>query len=318
MVIIRLQGGLGNQLFQYALYLQLEAGGLDVRIDEESGFVSDMQRKPCLKSALGIDYKKAADREIKTLRDAFTDPVSRIRRKLTGRKNREWEEPDGMFHPEILTMDDVYLNGYFQSEAYFPDTAVREKLAGVFDDSIKSRLQLQAAEDKDGFKELADRIGSAGSRAVSLHIRRGDYLQPGTAETHGGICTEKYYEKAVSMILEKVPGAVFYVFSDDPEYAAGWTASHNESAGGQDGAGETGGNRFVAVDPGAAKDMDDASSLLLMRMCRHHILANSSFSWWGAWTDEAGNDRMLIAPGRWFNNRADGGIYTDRMQRIAC
>ena len=124
MVIIRLQGGLGNQLFQYALYLQLEAGGRIVRIDEESGFVSDTQRKPCLKSALGIDYEKASDREIKTLRDAFMDPASRIRRKLTGRKNKEWEEPDGIFHPEVLTMDDVYLNGYFQSEAYFTDIAL--------------------------------------------------------------------------------------------------------------------------------------------------------------------------------------------------
>ena len=310
-MIIRLQGGLGNQLFQYALYLQLEAQGRTVRIDEESGFVSDIQRKPCLNSALGIDYEKASDTEIKILRDAFMDPLSRIRRKLTGRKNKEWEEPDGRFHPEVLEMDEVYLNGYFQSEAYFPDPGVRKKLAGIFEDSINKRLgsenggaegQEQAAEDNAGSRsrELAREIEASGSSAVSLHIRRGDYLQPGTAETHGGICTDAYYEKAVSLILEKVPDAVFYVFSDDPGYAESWAEDMSVHGG-----------CFIAADPGAGKVPADADSLLL-------ILANSSFSWWGAWPDEGAEDGMIIVPDRWYNNRADDGIYTDRMQRITC
>ncbi len=303
MVIIRLQGGLGNQLFQYALYLQLESQGRIVRIDEESGYTSDLQRRPCLESALGIGYEKATDRDIKTLRDAFTDPASRIRRKLTGRKNREWEEPDGRFHPEVLGMDEVYLNGYFQSEAYFPDGGVRRKLAGIFADSISNRRQT----GEGPFGELAQRIGTDGSRAVSLHIRRGDYLQPGTAETHGGICTEAYYEKAVSQILERVPDAFFYVFSDDPEYAAGWVNEQNARR-----------NSFIAVDKTGSEPFGDIDGLLLMRLCRHHVLANSSFSWWGAWSDDKAEDRMIIVPERWYNNRADDGIYTDRMQRIAC
>ena len=341
-MIIRLQGGLGNQLFQYALYLELRARGRTVKIDEESGFVSDRQRRPCLKELSGVDYVCATDKEIKTLRDAFMDPASRIRRKLTGRKNREWEEPDGHFHPEVLTMDEVYLNGYFQSEEYFPDRTVREKLLMMFDESIKSRLlpgkdAYAAADDSDTAgaftgrccRNLAERITADGGNSVSLHIRRGDYLQPGTAETHGGICTEKYYEKAVSLMLERVPEAVFYVFSDDPGYAAGWVKEHN------DGQGRTVTDVrpvFVAADKPDGEDardpvntkeetasaggeaIDDVSSLLLMRMCRHHILANSSFSWWGAW----GTDGEVLVPGRWFNNRADDGIYTDRMQRIEC
>ncbi len=84
MVILRLQGGLGNQLFQYALYRQLAGTtGRTVKIDEVSGFVGDAQRRPCLKELPGVTYETATAREVDELRDAFMDPVNRIRRKIT-------------------------------------------------------------------------------------------------------------------------------------------------------------------------------------------------------------------------------------------
>ncbi|MBQ3791078.1 MAG: alpha-1,2-fucosyltransferase [Lachnospiraceae bacterium] len=407
MVIIRLQGGLGNQLFQYALYRQLLAQGFSVKIDEVSGFVGDRQRRPGLKEAFGVSYEAASSLEVDTLRDAFLDPFSRIRRKLTGRRSKEWEEPDGRFYPEVLAMEDAYLNGYFQSESYFPDPAVQADLAEMFAENIRRRLKndmsfsdtdapipgsagpvashpeppkgpgtvtksvRESMTDTSDFAGWAARIAADGGRSVSLHIRRGDYLKPDTAETHGGICTERYYEKAVAQILAEVPNAVFYVFSDDPAYAAEWISRHRTAGEGE--------FRLIAVkdpaQPQTASPAEDHSrpsdnctqqqrndvssasaapgpnkgslerdvqSLLLMRCCRHHILANSSFSWWGAWEPGAvpsssgntlaGQDLpgspepsapdpephppLLLAPSRWFNNRAFDAIYTDRMRRI--
>ncbi len=226
------------------------------------------------------------------------------------------------------------------------------------------------------FAGWAARIAADGDRSVSLHIRRGDYLNPGTAETHGGICTEQYYETAVAQVLAEIPDAVFYVFSDDPAYAAEWTARHETGGAGEfrlisltepaqpqtaspaeahsrpsDGQPrqqeKEGASAPAAPVPDSGSLARDVQSLLLMRCCRHHILANSSFSWWGAWEPKsvaafsvnplAGQDRpgvpkpsastdpglsasghppLLLAPSRWFNNRASDAIYTDRMRRI--
>ena len=309
MVIIRLQGGLGNQLFQYALYLQLKAMGRSVKMDEILGFEGDLQRTPCLARTLGICYETATDREVRTLRDAFMDPVSRIRRKLTGRRNLEWEEPDAAFHPEVLAMEEAYLNGYFQSDRYFGDPSVRETLGEIFAENIRRRM---SGGGPAGFAAAAERIMADGEHAVSLHIRRGDYLLAEPAKTHGGICTEHYYGEAVTLVRGSVPDAVFYVFSDDAAYAAQF-AQEGEAAGR---------GRFVPVcsllseETGGPAEID-AASLLLMRLCRHHILANSSFSWWGAWSARAEEETgIVIAPDRWFNNRPGDAVYTDRMRKL--
>ncbi|MCR5675160.1 MAG: alpha-1,2-fucosyltransferase [Lachnospiraceae bacterium] len=296
MIIIRLQGGLGNQLFQYALYLQLEASGHTVKIDDVSGYAGDRLRRPVLEELFGIRYEKATEREIRKLRDSFMDPLHRVKRKLFGRRNREWREPDGAFYPEVLTMEDAYLDGFFQSERYFADGSVQKALRAACGPVFSGSEE----------RELAARIAGDGDRSVSLHIRRGDYLQPGTAETHGGICTEAYYRRAVSLADDRIRDAVYYIFSDDPDYAAQFAAQ------------QTAAGRFSVVclrdTKGAARDLAELS---LMAVCRHHILANSSFSWWGAWLGGSEEERLVIAPDKWFNNRADEAVYTEEMIRIS-
>lgn len=310
MIIIRLQGGLGNQMFLYALYLQLLQQGQAVKIDDAGGYEEDRQRRPALEECFGASYERASLREVRMLRDALPDPFHRARRKLFGRRNREWEEPDGRFYPEVLAMDDAYLNGYFQSERYFPDDAVRAKLCAVFAPEPRGLFSGAAGE-------LARRIKADGARAVSLHLRRGDYLLPGTAETHGGICTEDYYARAAALVQGEIDGAVFYVFSDDADYARDF-ARRAEA--------ETPGSRYTVAACGGMVGMRrDAAELMLMSRCRHHILANSSYSWWGAWLSGRGADgalpgaagkRLVIAPDRWYNKKAADAVYTEEMRRI--
>ena len=288
-----MKGGLGNQLFQYALYRQLLSMGREVKMDDETGFREDKQRDPAL-GVLGLRYERASEAEIVRITDAYMDMKSRIRRKLTGRRTKRYDERGGNFDPYVLETDEAYLVGYWQSERFFPDPAVRERLK---------------ADILRGMEELLQ----GKERAVSLHIRRGDYLQPGTVETFGGICTEAYYAAAIRRVLEACPDAQFYVFSNDPAYVqeciqqqTGWflhlTPAERDDLGG----------RFHPVRDA----LQDAAELYLMSRCRHHILANSSFSWWGAWLGEQGSDVMTIAPARWLNNKRMDDIYTEAMLRL--
>ncbi len=291
MVIIQMKGGLGNQLFQYALYRQLRSLGRNVKMDDTTGFRDDLQRDPAL-LALGLQYERASDAEIIRITDSYMDLASRIRRKLTGRKTSRYDEKDGNFDPYVLETENAYLVGYWQSEKYFPDPEVRRQLK----DEILSALGRCAKEESPQ--------DSPSAPSVSLHIRRGDYLAPGTVETFGGICTDAYYEKAVRAVLKEYPGARFIVFSNDDCYAREFAERGNEAFGN---------GRFIPAESfGADGPSADASQLYMMARCSHHILANSSFSWWGAWLGGG----MKIAPSRWLNNKRADDIYTDDMLRI--
>lgn len=116
-------------------------------------------------------------------------------------------------------------------------------------------------------------------------------------KVYGGICTDSYYERAVSMVKEKVPDARFFIFTNDPV----WVKAHMT------------GEEFVVVD------CNDESAgyldMLLMSRCKHHIIANSSFSWWGAWLNSH-PDKIVIAPSKWLNGRDCSDIYTAGMLAI--
>lgn len=163
----------------------------------------------------------------------------------------------------------VYLDGYWQSERYF---------AGYID-ALRSDFIL--AEDIDqANKEMRNRIDSV--CAVSIHIRRGDYVTNDQTNKYHGTCSVEYYNGAILYIKDHVRDPHFFAFSDDHE----WTRENI-----------TTGDNVTYVDINSSErgvlDME------LMRSCRHHIIANSSFSWWGAWLNPS-PDKIVVAPGRWF------------------
>lgn len=191
--------------------------------------------------------------------------LSKIRQKIT----REFYVN---FQPSILNRKgEVYLDGYFQSEKYFIDFVdiIRQ------DFILKGSLTKQAAE--------AAALIQASLSGISLHVRRGDYLKESDFKD---IADKEYYKKAIDYIVEKIDNAHFFIFSDDIE----WCKSNLTLPS----------NTVFVSGP----EMKDYEELTLMSLCRHHIIANSSFSWWGAWLG-SNPEKIVITPIRWANVHED-------------
>ncbi|MBO4457961.1 MAG: alpha-1,2-fucosyltransferase [Butyrivibrio sp.] len=289
MIIIQLKGGLGNQMFQYALYTALKNRGKTVKIDDETGFVNDELRVPVL-SGYGIEYERATKDEIVALTDSKMDIFSRIRRKLTGRKTFRIDEESGRFNPKILELEDAYLVGYWQSDKYF---ANEEDIRAI---RLAFEKRPQEIMNDDVSWTMLQQIECCES--VSLHVRRTDYIDAVHRPIHN-ICSEKYYKDAVNKVLAEYSDAVFFIFTDDKE----WCKGHFK------------GPNFHVVELEEGKGTDIAEMMLMSR-CKHHIIANSSFSWWAAWLNDA-PEKLIIAPEKWINNKDMEDVYTDRMTKIA-
>lgn len=287
MVIVQLSGGLGNQMFEYALYLRLKADGRQVKIDDSTCYGHEGERPLQITGVFGVAYDRASEEEIRRMTDSSPNPFSRIRRKLSGRRNLSYREAGVNFDPEVLKREPALLEGCFQSERYFASVADQVREVYRF---RKEQLHLSAQAE-----QLAERI--ADSPAVSVHVRRGDYLDASHGGMYMGICTEDYYQKAMDRIRESVPDAVFYMFSNDTD----WVKKHFTG-------------KDCVVAEGSTEDTG-YQDLYLMSLCQHHIIANSSFSWWGAWL--GGNpQKKVIAPDRWLNGTECRDIYTENMIRI--
>lgn len=273
MIIVRLIGGLGNQLFQYSLGRHLcEIHKTELKIDI-SGFESYKLHKYSL-WAFNIRENCASPEEVKALTTPKTGIAGQLLAKIFHKKPRRAktnirEKKLFSFNPKILKLSDgVYLNGYWQSEKYFAD------IAGIIRQEATVKFQ-QTGKDKG----LAEMIAS--TESVSLHIRRGDYVSnPKTKQVHG-ICGIDYYSRCVEHIIQIVKKPHFFIFGDDPEWAR---------------------TSLKLPYPNTLVDHNDADKnyedLRLMSQCRHHILANSSFSWWGAWLNPK-EDKLVFAPRRW-------------------
>ena len=305
MIIIQLAGGLGNQMFQYALYLQLKSLGKDVKIDDVSGFEQDRQRIPAL-APFGITYEKASAKEIEKMLDASMLPWHRVRRKLCGRKRKSYFEEDKLFHPDVLTWDDIYLEGYWQTEKYF--RSVKEQVRSAYNidrllSYVRNRENAQNVKMPDTAPVSIDNYLQEinFTESVSVHIRRGDYLTPENQALFGNICTEAYYHKAMEQMKKQYPACRFYLFTNDKEWAKDIAGS------------------FLAQDVTVVELPEDAGrdygEFVLMSRCRHNILANSSFSWWASYLNPNPN-KTVYAPDRWLNGWDCRDFYRSDMLAI--
>lgn len=276
MKIVRIFGGLGNQMFQYAL-----AVGLKHRQPDEDVFIDArcMNGYPLhngfeLDRIFGVELPQAGWRKL--LRVGYPLPHYRLwqigRRLLPRRATMVTETPEMDFVPELLTSpSDMLIEGYWQTERYFADVP----------QAVREAFTFPAFEPGSENEKLAARL--QGCESVSLHIRRGDYMKIANAS---GICTRDYYRKALSEIHLRTNPELVAVFSDDPD----WCRANIREL--------TGNVPAVVVDcnSGASSFRD----MQLMSLCRHNVIANSSFSWWGAWLN--GNpDKIVTAPSRWMN-----------------
>ena len=286
-VCVYLYGGLGNQLFQYAagrsLATRLDAG----LILDISSFRRPDERRRCFLQDYAIDARVVDDGtppypHLVESGGSVLAYWRRWRRWLGEGDWRRWPRLDcgdrstfPRFRERNFDYDrrfarlqaPVSLVGHWQSERYFAPVAA----------TIRSETRLKTLPEGDNGRWLA---AMAEGESVCLHIRRGDYLSGAAFRTHG-LCAPPYYAAAMTLIRERVARPRFFIFSDDWE----WTrrqftrddCSH-VTTNGPDAAGE---------------------ELRLMAACRHHVIANSSLSWWAAWL--AGRPgQIVVAPKPWF------------------
>lgn len=276
MIMLQMTGGMGNQMFTYALYRALGQMGKEVCIEDFTHY--DTPEKNCLQTVFHLDYRKADRETYQRLTDSTPDFLHKMKRKLTGRKEKIYQEKDAiLFEPEVFQAEDVYMIGYFQSARYF------EKAA----DSLQKDFSFEWSNFPEKAEKLREQMQKETS--VSLHIRRGDYMTDKFAGIYGNICTEAYYEAARRYMKEHFGDCRFYLFTDDAEW--GRQQESEDTV-------------YVDASEGTGAYVDMA----LMSCCKHHIIANSSFSWWGAWLDE-NPDKTVIAPAKWLNISEGKDIY---------
>lgn len=304
MNIIRMSGGFANQLFQYALYLKLRSMGKEVKFDDINEYRGESTR-PIMLSVFGLDYPRATWEEIIEFTDGSMELLKRVRRRIFGRRAREYYEK-GFFDPQILSFDDMYLRGEFKSEKYFED--IKDEVRALY--SFPSLEDMHLPEKLyRSTRACLEAIES--TEAVGIHMYRSDSRLD--EELYEGICTEKYYEGAVRFLQEKCPNAFFYIFSNEPKWVKNWVAHLIESQI-KDGMDEKEimdmRRRFTLVMSNT--EYTGYLDMMLMSRCKHNIISNSSFGWWASWLN-ANPDKLVIAPDKWENDRDSADVYTEGM-----
>lgn len=304
MNIIRMSGGLANQMFQYALYLKLRSMGREVKFDDINEYRGEGAR-PIMLSLFGIDYPRASWEEITEFTDGSMELLKRLRRGLFGRQAREYREK-GFYDPQVLGFEDMYLRGEFKSEKYFED--IREEVRALYQFPELDEMHLPEKLDRST-RACLDAIES--SEAVGIHMYRSDSRLD--EELYEGICTEKYYEGAVRFVQEKCPDAVFYIFSNEPKWVKNWVehlieCQIKEGMDREEISAMK--KRFIMVV--ANTEYTSYLDMMLMSKCRHNIISNSSFGWWASWIND-NPEKIVVAPDRWENDRESGEVYTQGM-----
>lgn len=286
MNIIRMTGGLGNQMFQYALYLNFINRDVNCKFENWTEYEGKSNARPILlKDAFNIDYPIASLEEYNKFTDSYMDLIHRILRKFRGRKSSIYEEATADFDAIILDKNNAYLTGYFQSEKYFKDIESIVRKSFTFTDEVIN----------ESSKLLK---GIPLNNTVSLHIRRGDYLD--VDEAYGNICTDEYYQTAISYMCNKVDNPTFIIFSNDVPWVKEWCSIIADT---------------VSFNYQIIDNTTEATGYLdmcLMSCCTHNIIANSSFSWWGAYLNQ-NPDKIVVAPSKWNNITNQKDIYSSWM-----
>ena len=275
LICTSLVGGLGNQLFQYAAGRQLARRyGTELLFDDTQ--LKTQRTGTTVRQLELLNFKVFA-------RPATSAELSGLwfarRLPLISRMFTPWcvlvEKSGGYDTRFDQVCTSTYLVGYWQCYKYFSEAA------SSIADELNPVAQLSPTNSALTF--TIDR-----SESVAVHIRRGDYVSLKSAAKFHGALSLNYYASAIVAMKSTLPNARFFIFSDDQQWCRNNLPLHGIDA------------EFVSSipDSGAWED------LVLMARCRHHIIANSSFSWWGAWLADQrfGTRRRVIAPTKWFVN----------------
>ena len=272
MIIVKIFGGLGNQMFQYAAGRSL-ALAHDCELKLDLSWFGAYHSPAYQLNLFGIQAAVATADEVSRLIGPLPRLARMLRKKIGAGKKSFYVEREFAFDEKFYDKTPpLYLDGYWQSWKYFQ----------LYAKKIKEELTLASPMARRNV-EFSQQIAQVNS--VSIHIRRGDYVtNPKANRVHGFVGIE-YYKAALLRMSKCVPAPVYFVFSDDLEWARRNLGAIDNIV-------------FVDHNRGAASYED----IRMMSLCQHHILANSSFSWWAAWLGYHSGKQVLY-PSNWFATR---------------
>lgn len=274
MIIIKLKGGLGNQMFQYATGFALALKNKTqqkIDISNYDHVTRDTPRKFAL-NVFNISSPIALSEEISGV--SSKGFLSKLGNLINQKIFRNYYLD---FHPDFLNKignkitlgKNIYLEGIFQSEKNFSE----------FTPQIQKEFTFKKELFDEKVKQLSEVLQKEDS--VSIHIRRGDYIHDKKTNKYHGVCPIEYYQEAINLIKEKVSKPTFYIFTDDEKWVT---------------------ENFPFYTNISKNHFKDYEEMYLMSQCKHNIIANSSFSWWGAWLNK-NSAKIIIAPKKWVNKR---------------
>ena len=301
MKIVNIIGGLGNQMFQYAFAVALKKENPDEMVYLDTHHFNYLFVKKYKTSNLhngyeleklfsNIDIEKAPISMLMKVTNYIPNFfLSRVARKVLPKRHTEYVaklSESQTYIPGILSLaGNVYYEGYWQVAQYYINC--REELHRAFVHPMPNEYNARL------IKEITN------SNSVGIHVRRGNYL---LSPTYSGICNLEYYKKAIARIMGDGKQHRFYIFSND----INWCQQNIVPLlGGAE-------VRFVTENTGANSCWD----MFLMSYCHDLIMANSSFSWWGAFLNN--NVDRVIAPHPWMNGRDTSGIYVPEWIKVDC
>lgn len=283
MVIVKVIGGLGNQLFQYSagrvFALKLNTSlKLDLTFYEDPKYSSTYRLHN-----FNLPYTVANKNEYVSLLNTKTNSIVRKVFKHLGLKIYPYLKNSHIIEDDLLKyikseknyQTDFYLDGWFASEEFF-----KENRTLLLEEFNADRLL------NESNKILKEKIQQCNS--IAVHIRRGDYL----SNNYFKYLPKKYYENAIHSISKKVEDPIFYFFSDDITWVKVEFSNLKNAI-------FVSSNNFNKIESTEKNDIED---LMLMRCCKHQIIANSTFSWWGAWLNQ-NPDKQVYFPAYWFENK---------------
>lgn len=287
MVTVFLRGGLGNQMFQYATGLAVaEKKGTDLLLD--TVFLNDrFPRKNFTYRTYDLDIFTAEPKLTALSHISSAIPIPGVwlgidlvlmkAKSATGVRRIVKEQREFVFDQRVFAAKgDVVLWGRWQNEKYFSD--IERDIRAAF--AFRNPLSGEAAK-------IAEDIRSSDS--VSMHVRRGDFVALKNVAQMMGETNLSYYEQATKYVAARVSKPKLFVFSDDIEWCRENIKLPVPTV-------------FV---PASAEGPKAAFHLELMSLCKHNIIANSTFSWWGAWLN-TNTQKIVVAPQRWYADGRDG------------
>jgi hypothetical protein len=286
MIVSRITGGLGNQMFQYAIAKSIAKKRNDTFKLDIAFYPKQSLRKYEL-NQFSIEGDISLENENKEL-SGGEGIFFKIKRKIGFHPQRPEsyfpEKETSIFDKEVFKYkDNIYLDGYWQNEAYFKD--IRTELLKDF--TLKNKISDKAKKYLDDIKNR---------QSVSIHIRRGDYITNSHTNGIHGSCDLNHYKKAVTYVRKNIKNPIFYIFSDD----ISWCEENFNFLDGK---------VFINDTKNAFEDLE------LMKNCKHNIIANSTFSWWGAWLNES-ERKIVLSPSVWWTVKSEKNLALEEWVKI--